>query len=170
MAQVVQSFTYLNEVQLEDRGEIGAYQKIEVPELDLMYEIPANWYQGVNGEIWFTDETPGAFIGVKWLDLEAPQEPEAVLLPHPSRTIFSGDFDLDGVAGRMIGLETYAHVSEGDEKASVVTVETHVIAVVVSDNQRRALDVYVGADSQAELESIVAVYQHLLGTLSLHNG
>jgi len=63
MAQVVQSFTYLNEVQLEDRGEIGAYQKIEVPELDLMYEIPANWYQGVNGEIWFTDETPGAFIG-----------------------------------------------------------------------------------------------------------
>jgi hypothetical protein len=133
---------------------------VETPELRV--EVPADWQR--RDALW-TWAPPGApegaaaqWVGVNVVDLEPPQEPEAVLLPQPAQVVASTEVDLGWAQGRSFTLEVY------DAAGAVASMERHVVVTVAQDGTRRAYDLYAAGKTAELLEALAPVLEHMLAS------
>jgi hypothetical protein len=146
--------------QPEPSDDTGAYRVVETPELRV--EVPADWQR--RDALW-TWAPPGApegaaaqWVGVNVVDLEPPQEPEAVLLPQPAQVVASTEVDLGWAQGRSFTLEVY------DAAGAVASMERHVVVTVAQDGTRRAYDLYAAGKTAELLEALAPVLEHMLAS------
>jgi hypothetical protein len=147
-------------------GSATAYERVHVAEAGLSLEVPAGWTQ-IEPGTWTAPEDDALRLGVRWADLEPPQEPEAALLPQPAQILDSEPVDLTWGSGRRFTVEVYGQAPGGDEQAPVQAVETHVLVVVELAGGRRAFDVYVEAPGAGQLGILEAVLQRTLASVVL---
>ncbi|MDF1514940.1 MAG: hypothetical protein P1S60_14110 [Anaerolineae bacterium] len=148
-------------------GDPLAYQPVTISDAGLTIEVPGSWEQLAPEWAWEPCGDQGQRIGVNWVDLQAPQEPEAALLPNHSQILDSEEVDLVWGQGRSFTLEVYAPAAQdGDTQAPVESVEQHLIIVLEQDGGRRAYDFYAAATTAEQLDVVMPVYRHLLGSIA----
>lgn len=142
-----------------------AYQKVDIPEAGLVFEVPVGWQRLETEWAWSPDDANGLRIGVNWMDIQPPQEVEAAMLPAPSQVIHSEPVELGWGSGRRFTLEVYAPAAQGsDTQAPVQSVETHVLVVVSLRDTRRAFDFYAIGQTAEQLAILEPSLQHVLET------
>jgi hypothetical protein len=134
------------------------YVRETVAEAGLSLEVPAAWTQ-IGPGTWAALEDGDLRVGVRWADLEPPQEPEAVLLPQPSQVLSSEPAAMPWGSGRRVTVEVYGEAQENEAQAPVEAVESHVLVVIEQEGARRAIDVYIGAPSAQQLANLEDVLQ-----------
>ncbi len=144
------------------------YQAVTIPEAGLVLEVPVSWEQRAPQWAWEPLGNQGQQVGVKWLDVQPPQEVEAALLPTPSQIVESEEVDLAWAKGRSFTLEVYGPTTEsGDSKAPIVAMEQHVIVVVEQDSGRRAYDFYASAKTAEQLAVVKPVFHQMLASTNM---
>jgi len=144
------------------------YQEVNIPEAGLVFEAPANWLQLEPECAWAPDGANSLRIGVKWMDIQPPQEVEAAMLPTPSQVIHSEPVELGWGSGRRFTVEVYAPAAQGgDTQAPVQSVETHVLIMVSLGDTRRAFDFYASGQTAEQLTILEPSLQHMLTTSAL---
>ncbi len=139
----------------------------EIMALGLRFELPED-FQGMPSDLdgqmaYVSRRAPGIQVGVMWRDLEPPMEPEAALLPTPSRVLASDPFEAPWGNGRVVTLELLGAAEEGQE-APVVAVSRHVLVVRTEDGGRRAVDFFLRAPDEQQLEAYVGLLDGMLDT------
>lgn len=148
-------------------GDPLAYGPATIAEAGLTVEVPESWEQRAPEWAWEPFGNQGQRIGVNWVDLQPPQEPEAALLPDNAQILESEEVDLTWAMGRSFTLEVYAPATGGgDAKAPVASVEQHLIVVLEQEGGRRAYDFYAAATTAEQLDVVTPVYHHLLGSIA----
>jgi hypothetical protein len=141
------------------------YRRVEIADTGLSIDVPAGWLRLEPEWRWEPAEQSGLALGVRWVDLQPPQEAEPALLPKPSRVLDSQEVRQEWGTGRRVQLEVDATAGqEQGQKAPVASVETHVLVVVPQEGQRRAFDLYVQAVDAESLTALEPVLQHVLDT------
>ena len=139
------------------------YLSIAIQETGITFVVPVSWERIGDEWIWEPAGDQDQYVGVRWIDLQPPQEPEAALLPQPSQILNTEEIHLSGIAGRTFVLEVYDTASEGGStKAEIQSVEKHAIVVVDFDGGRRAVDFFASASSLDQLNIVAPVYTQLL--------
>jgi hypothetical protein len=157
----------------DDEGAVAGeptetYQTVTVPDLGLMFEVPANWLQPGPAFVWTPEEGSALRLGFKGMALEPPMELEPALLPDPAQILESEAVDLGWAAGRSFTLEVYgAAVEGGDTKAPVESVQTHVLVLVEQEGNRLGLDFYASAPDAEALRNLEPALQHMLDSANL---
>lgn len=163
---VVTTFEFTGEPTLVP--DLLEYQTVEIPEAGLTFDVPASWERVEPEWIWKPTGNQGQQVGVKWIDLQPPQEAEAALLPQPSQILNAEETNISWATGRTFTLEVYDTASqEGNTKAAVKSVEKHLILVVDVDGGRRAYDFFSAGSNLDQLDAITPVYTHLLNSVIL---
>lgn len=147
-------------------GAETGYERVQVAGAGLSLEVPCGWTQ-VEAGTWAASEDEALRLGVRWADLEPPQEAEAALLPQPAQVLDAEPVELTWGSGRRFTVEVYGQAVEGAGQAPVEAVETHVLVVVERDGARRAIDVYAGAPSAGELAGLESVLERALASVVL---
>jgi hypothetical protein len=138
---------------------------VQIADTGLVIEVPDGWFRLEQEWAWTPQEGSDVRLGVNWMDLQPPMEPEAVMLPAPSQTLHSEEVMLNWGQGRRFLLEVYAPATHGsDGKATVESVETHVLAVVSRGGTRRAFDLYVRSSKLVDMEQLDPLLQRVLDT------
>ncbi len=151
----------------ETLGETeSGVQRVQVPEVGLSLELPADWTETAPGS-WAAPDQEELRLGVQAVDLEPGQEPEAVLLPGPSQVVESVPLKLPWGDARRVVLEVYEGEPEEGEQAPVASVEAHVLAVVDQAGGRLGIDIYAAAPTAEELAALEPTLQHALKTVVL---
>jgi len=158
------AYTYI-----ETLTESGlTYQKVDIPEAGLVFEVPAGWQRLELEYAWAPNGANSLRLGVNWMDIQPPQEVEAAMLPTPSQIIHSEPVELGWGSGRRFTVEVYAPAAQGgDTQALVQSVETHVLIVVSLGDTRRAFDFYAGGQTAEQLAILEPSLQHMLETSAL---
>jgi len=159
-----QAYTYL-----ETLSESGlTYQKVNIPEAGLVFEVPAGWLRLEPEWAWAPNGANSLRLGVNWMDVQPPQEVEAATLPTPSQVIHSEPVELGWASGRSFTLEVYTPAAQGgDTRAPVQSVETHVLVVVSLGDTRRAFDFYASGQTAEQLAILEPSLQNILATSAL---
>jgi len=148
-------------------GDPLAYGPVTIAAAGLTLEVPESWEQRAPEWAWEPTGNQGQRIGMNWVDLQAPQEPEAALLPNHSQILDSEEVDLTWGQGRSFMLEVYAPAAQGEDTQSpVASVEQHLIVVMGQNGERRAYDFYASAKSTEQLDIMMPVYHHLMGSIA----
>jgi hypothetical protein len=122
-----------------------------IPEIGLSFAVPDGWQRLEPEVAWTPLGGDGVRLGVNWVELVPPMEPEAVLMPNHAEIVDSEPIDLGWAQGRRTTLEVFAPAAEqGGGRAPVVAVETHVLLTLTQDGRRLGLDFYLSAPT-AEL-------------------
>ncbi|MBN1641278.1 MAG: hypothetical protein JXA09_08580 [Anaerolineae bacterium] len=146
----------------------ATYHTVEVADTGLSIQVPAGWARLEPEWLWTPTEGSALQLGVRWADLQPPQEAEPALLPGNAQTLYSEEVALGWAMGRRTLLEVYeTPVPEGGAKAAVQSVEVHVLAVVVGEGGRRAFDLFVRAPSMEDMGALDPVLNHVLSTSTL---
>jgi hypothetical protein len=150
----------------ETSGEpVVVYQKVNVPEIGLTFEVPSTWEQLEGAFAWAPEAASSSRLGSEWVKLEPPMELEAALLPKPAQIVESAPIDLGWAEGRRFTLEVYGPASEGDDaQAAVESLEAHVLITVDRDQDRLGLDFYASAPDAEALGTLEPALQHMLDT------
>ncbi len=144
------------------------YKPVVVPDLDLTFEVPVGWQRLGSAWAWGPERPSDPYVGVNWVVLEPPMEPEAALLPQPAQILESEPVDLAWSNGRRFTLEVYERATEGGEaKAPVRAFETHVLLTIMDGDKRRAIDFYASAPTEAQLATLEPTLQHILASVKL---
>ncbi|MGC9466993.1 MAG: hypothetical protein ACP5HS_00240 [Anaerolineae bacterium] len=143
------------------------YRRVEIPEAGLSFDMPEGWAQTEQDYVWLPEPGDKRAVGVAWLTIEPPQEPEAALLPSGSQTLESEEVAYAFGSGRRFLLEVYGTTEEGGEQAPVVAVEMHVLVIVEQGGDRVAYDFFASAPTREELDSIEPVLEHMLESAAL---
>ena len=143
----------------------GPAQTREILALGLRFDLPES-FQGLPSDLdgqmaYRSPDLPDVQVGVMWRDLEPPMEPEAALLPTPSRVLASDPIDTAWGSGRVITLELLGMADEGHE-APVVGVARHVLLVRTDVPGRRAVDFYLRAPGEKQLEAYAGLLDGML--------
>jgi len=155
-----QAYTYRETL---DGSEL-TYERVPVTEAGLSLDVPAGWRKAESG-VWTAPEDEALRLGVRWADLEPPQEPDVVLLPQPALVLDSEPVEVTWGSGRRFTVEVYGEAEEEAGQAPVQAVETHVLVVVEQEGGRRAYDVYIGAPDAGQLASLETILQHALSSV-----
>ena len=149
----------------EQQTQAG-YVRVHLTDVGMSFEVPADWIEGPS-TVWTAAGDDSLRLGVKWVDLQPPQEPEAALLPQPAQILESESVALTWGSGRRFTLEVYGEAVEGGGQAPVESVETHVLVVIERKGGRRAFDVYVSARNAEQLAGLEDVLAHALASVVL---
>ncbi len=145
-----------------------AYNPVEIPGLGLTFEVPAGWQRLGDEWMWGPADLTASHVGFNWVTLEPPMEPEAALLPQPAQILDSEPVDLAWSNGRRFTLEVYEEaMPEGETKAPVLAFEAHVLLTVGEGEERRAVDFYASASTEAQLATLESTLQHMLASVKL---
>jgi hypothetical protein len=143
------------------------YQPVEIPEVGLTFEVPVGWQRLGSEWTWGPETLSDPHVGVNWVALEPPLEPEAALLPQPAQILESEPVELAWSNGRRFTLEVYAQApQESETKAPVLAVETHVLLTVGEGDARRAVDFYASAPTETQLATLEPTLQHMLASVT----
>lgn len=144
-----------------------SFAPVTIVEADLTVEVPKGWERRMPDWIWDATGEQSPWVGVRWVDLQPPQEPEAALLPENAQILDSEEADLTWAKGRIFTLEVYESAAQGgDAQAPAVSMEQHLVVVMTEDGGRRAYDFFAAAENAEALEGVMPVYHHLLGSIS----
>jgi len=157
-----QAYVYQRTMGSEEAG----YVRVSLAEAGLSLDVPAAWTE-IAPATWAASEESPWRLGVRWVDLEPPQEPEAALLPQPAQILTSEPVELAWGSGRRFTVEVYGEAEEGTGQAQVQTVETHVLVVVERDGGRRAYDITVSAPDAQRLRNLESTLQRALTSVVL---
>jgi len=145
-----------------------AYQRVDVPAAGLIVAAPQGWQQLTPQWAWTPSAESSLRLGINWVDIHPPTEPEAALLPGPAQVIDSQPVELSWGSARSFTLEVYAAAEQGsDGPAPVQAVETHVIVVVEAEDRRRAFDFYASGQNSEELAALTPALQYMISTVTL---
>ncbi|MGC9400131.1 MAG: FG-GAP repeat domain-containing protein [Anaerolineae bacterium] len=147
-------------------SEEGGYVRVSIAEAGLSLEVPAAWTE-IAPRMWAASEESPWRLGVRWVDLRPPQEPEAALLPQPAQILEAEAVEIPWGSGRRFTVEVYGEAEEGAGQAQVQTVETHTLITVEEEGKRRAYDLYVSAPDTRRLRNLESTLQHALASLVL---
>jgi len=147
-------------------GSDASYQRVPVAEAGLSLDVPAGWTQ-VDPGTWAAPQDPGLRLGVRWVELKPPQEPEAALLPNHARTLDAHPVELAWGSGRRFTVQVYGEAEEGGGQAPVASVENHVLVVIERDGGRWAIDVYASAPTGDQLAGLDAALERATTSLEL---
>lgn len=149
-------------------GSVAVYQKVNVPEIGLTFEVPSTWERLEGGLAWALEEGNGSRLGFEWVSLEPPMEPEAAMLPKQAQILESAPIDLGWAEGRRFTLEVYAaEMEEGGAQAPVESVEAHLLMTLSHDDDRLGFDFYASAPDAEALETLEPALQRMLNTALL---
>lgn len=157
-----QAYVYQRTMGSEEAG----YMRVSLAEAGLSLDVPAAWTE-IAPATWAASEESPWRLGVRWVDLEPPQEPEAALLPQPAQILTSEPVELAWGSGRRFTVEVYGEAEEGAGQAPVQSLEIHVLVVVERDGGRRAYDIFVGAPDAQRLRNLESTLQHVLTSVVL---
>jgi hypothetical protein len=150
----------------EPTPTLPAYVSVDIPAAGLQVEVPAGWTRLEPDWVWAPEAESELRVGVKWEDLNPPQEPEAALLPEDAQIIETSEVDLSIGAGRRFLMSRYGPAVEGgDEQAPVESVHIHVLVTQTGD-VRRGFDFYAIAPDENTLPEVKSVLEHLLETIT----
>ncbi len=138
-----------------------AYTRVAIAEAALAVEIPAGWLRLEPDWVWTPSEGSELRVGVKWADLQPPQEIEAAMLPVPAVVLSSQPVTANWGDGRWFTVAVYGTGN------SFQTVEAHVLFVLQQNGVRRALDLYAVAPDEAQLAAQQPVLQRMLTSARL---
>jgi hypothetical protein len=130
---------------------VGEWQRVQVAELGLAFEVPAGWPRLGAAWAWSPDGESAPHVGFKWSEGSSPSE----MVPTPSVVTAVKTVNLGWVEGQSVQVEV---MSAG----SVVAVEKHVVVQIDTDLSG---DFYVTGRSTADLRALDAVLTHLLTTI-----
>ena len=159
-----EAYTY-REAADEDEPQNG-YQREQLADAGLSLEVPVDWIAAGPG-VWTMPGGEGPFLGVKWIDVQPPQEPEAALLPQPAQILESVRSSWLGVVVGVSSCWSTGEAVEGEGQAPIDRIEAHVLVVVDWAGGRRAFDVYVSAFSAEQLAGTESELEHALATVVL---
>jgi len=144
-----------------------APQEAGIAEIGLAFEVPADWQQVAGQNAWTPSQDSGVRVGVDWMELEPPMEVEAVMLPGQSQVLASEPVTLSWAGGRRITLEVYVSPWEGEGRAPVESVESHVLVVRTDGGTRLAVDFYASAPTEEALKEAESVLQRMVDSSRL---
>lgn len=144
------------------------YQRVAIADTGLSVEVPAGWMRLDPEWAWMPAEGSNLRLGVNWMELQPPVEPEAAVLPNHAQVLASEQVTLSWGQGRRVVLEVYAPAAQGgDAKAPVESVQMHALIVVNQDGVRRGYDLYVVGGTAEELAGLEPLLTHVLETSTL---
>ena len=144
------------------------YDRVEFADTGLSGELPAGWLRLEPEWAWTPAVDSGLLIGVRWADLQPPQEAEPTLLPSPSQIVQAEPIEPSWASGQLFTVEVYGPATQGsDAKAPVQSVEMHAIVVIDANGTRRAFDLYAAAPDAEQMAAQETVLRHLLDTSTL---
>jgi hypothetical protein len=145
-----------------------AYHRAELADTGLSFEVPDGWLWLESERAWTPGEGSDLRLGVNWMDLKPPAEPEAAMLPSPSQTLFSEEVNLSWGQGRRFLLEVYSADAQGnDAKAAAESIQMHVLVVVPGQDMHRAFDLYVRGARLEDMGALEPLLQRALDTSQL---
>jgi hypothetical protein len=156
-----------------------SFQRIDEPAIGVRFEVPASWvrlepewawreWNPLHPEcVWAPNDTVKSRIGMHWVELPPPTEPEMALLPADQRrgdVIDYGPVELDWGAANSMTFEVYGPPSEDESsEAPVESIQTHVYGIVPQDDGERVfVYFYAKAASLQDLGDIEAPFQHMV--------
>jgi hypothetical protein len=116
-----------------------------IPEIGLSFAVQEGWQRLEPEVAWTPVGEDGVRLGVNWIELVPPMEPEVVLMPNHAEILDSEPIDLGWAQGRRTTLEVFAPAAEQGGRAPVVAVETHVLLTLTQGGRRLGLDFYLSA-------------------------
>ncbi|MEJ2735001.1 MAG: hypothetical protein P8189_15780 [Anaerolineae bacterium] len=167
--QAIEAFA--SQLYLEIAGQATSeVQRVDILTTGLSVEVPDGWQRLEPNWVWTPDPAGGLRLGVTWVDLTPPQEPEAALLPQNAQIVQSEPVELSWGSGRTFTVEVYGPAAEGSAtQAPVQSVETHVIVVAQIGDTRRAFDLFASAPTAAELDTLAPALQDMLDSSALNS-
>jgi hypothetical protein len=151
----------------DDPGTVD-YGRVAFADSGLSAEVPLGWMRLGSQWVWTPTEGSGLLLGVRWADLQPPQEAEPVLLPQPAQIVQAEDIDLPWGGGRLLTVEVLGTASPGDDdRAPIRSVEMHAILIASGNGTRRAYDLYATAPDAAQMDSLGLVLRHAIDTAAL---
>lgn len=149
-------------------GDDLAYEPVTIPEVGLSLEVPVDWLALASEWAWLPEDGDLRRVGVTWVALEPPQEPEAALLPEGAQIVDSTTTELAFGTARRFDLEVFGEAPEGgDAQAPVESAQIHVLITVDRGGERTALDFYASAPNDEALIALEPVLHHMLNSASL---
>jgi len=142
-----------------------SYQTIEVAEANLAFEIPSSWRPANGNLIWVPEPDSDLKLGFSWQALQPPLEAESAFLPSPAQTLSSSEIASVLGNGRRWTMEVYGSSPGVGTPSPVVSVETHLIIVVIQDGQRIGYHLYSSAPTGQQLSIIEPFLEHMLESL-----
>lgn len=154
---------------MEADGPSASYRPVEVADLGLTFEVPANWRQLGSGLAWAPGGEASPHLAFNWVELPPPNQIEAAMLPSPAQILSSEPVTLPWGEGRRFKVACYGSsaTDEGEGQMEVEAVHVHVLFTHSGKNGRLGLDFYAVAESDEELARIEPVLQHLLDSAAL---
>ncbi len=110
-------------------------------------------------------DDPNLQVSVEWARLEPPMEPEAVLLPSPSRVLKSEPMELAWGTGRLVTLELLGSADEG-QVAPVVGASKHLLVVRTDDQGRLGISIALRAPELDQLEANLDLLDAIIASVS----
>jgi len=142
-------------------GRPMLYERVDVPDVGLVVEIPSGWTREGTNWVWAPVEPSGIVLGLRWLDVRPPQEVEAAFLPAGGVVRDSKQIDLGWASGRYYVV---------DVTAQTPRVEEHVLFSEQSSGARRVFDLYLIAPDDARYMQLRPVLLHSLGSIAADEG
>ncbi len=131
------------------------WQRIQIPEIRLAFEVPADWLQWRDDE-WSWVGSSGGLVGVTWGSVETGWEP-AALLPAGARILQTSSVGLGWTEGTAFTVQLVV-----DNTA--IAVEKHII---FRPEAQLAVDIYVSGRNTPELVALQPVLDRLLNSVTL---
>ena len=145
-----------------------AYERIEIPETGLAFEVPISWQQLDQEPAWSPTGDGEKRIGVSWYHLVPAIKPEAVLLPGGGHIVGSTPVVLDWGSGRQYLVKDYGPGRAGESiGAPALSVEMHAIVAVVDGETQWAYDLHAVAPTEEELATLKPVLDRILRSVYL---
>jgi hypothetical protein len=151
-----------------DIAVIALKTTIFIEEAGIFFDLDSIWQRIEPEWIWARNDSSPGTIGVSWLDIEPPMEPEPALLPGNSRILESETIDLEWGFARDFTMEIFGEVEPGnDAEAPVIALEYHVLVQVAWNEKRRAYDFYSSHPDREGLEDLILVVHEVLFSVEL---
>jgi hypothetical protein len=144
-----------------------AHERVQIEDAALSLEVPSDWLRLEPEWLWAPDDGSDVRLGLNWVEIQPPMEPEAVMLPNHSQIMQAEPVEFAWGSGRRFTLEVYAPAETGGGKAPVESVESHVLVLINRDGARRGYDIYASAADAEQLRQLETVLQHVLQSVAL---
>jgi hypothetical protein len=128
------------------------WQRVQIPEVGVAFEVPAGWPRLGVAWAWSADGESAPHVGFKWSEGRSPSE----MVPTPSVVTAVKPVNLGWVEGQSFQVEVMA-------AGAVVAVEKHVVFRIDSDLSG---DFYVTGRSTADLTALDPILMHVLSSIT----
>jgi hypothetical protein len=128
------------------------WQRVQIPEVGVAFEVPAAWPRLGAAWAWSADGRSAPHVGFKWSEGSSPSE----MVPTPSVVTAIKPVNLGWAEGQSFQVEVMV-------AGAVAAVEKHVVVRIDSDLSG---DFYVTGRSTADLTALDPILAHVLSSIT----